>query len=482
MAANFLHGVETINIDKGPRPVRLVKTAVIGLIGTAAAGAVNTPILVASDKDFAQFGENIANSSILSALDAVYDQKGTVCIVINVCDPAVHKTTITTENTTVALDGTFALPHGAVSAVTIKSSAATPVTYTLGTDYTIDLATGKGKRLSTGNIPASTAATATVLKADYTYVDPTLVSATDIIGGIVAATGARTGMKAFKDSYQMFGFYPKVLIAPQFASLNSVSAELLVQANALRAIAFLDAPAGITPSAAITGRGPLGTINFNTSNRRAVLCYPHVKVYDPRTNSEVLQAPSARLAGALTHRDQEDGYWWSLSNLEIQGITGLERMITAELSDPNCEANLLNEVGITTFFNSFGTGIRSWGNRSAAWPTDTHPKNFVNVQRVSDIIAESLELNTLQYNDRPLDNPLIDSIVESGNTFMRKLKGDGAIIDGRVWFEPSRNSATELAAGHAIYSYDFMPPTPMERVTYEASVNTGYLASLGRSN
>ena len=29
MAANFLHGVETIEIEKGPRPIRTVKSAVV---------------------------------------------------------------------------------------------------------------------------------------------------------------------------------------------------------------------------------------------------------------------------------------------------------------------------------------------------------------------------------------------------------------------------------------------------------------------
>lgn len=37
MAANYLHGVETIEIETGPRPVKAVKSAVIGLIGTALA-------------------------------------------------------------------------------------------------------------------------------------------------------------------------------------------------------------------------------------------------------------------------------------------------------------------------------------------------------------------------------------------------------------------------------------------------------------
>ena len=32
---SFLHGVEVIEIDTGPRPIQTVRSAVIGLIGTA---------------------------------------------------------------------------------------------------------------------------------------------------------------------------------------------------------------------------------------------------------------------------------------------------------------------------------------------------------------------------------------------------------------------------------------------------------------
>ena len=35
MPASFLHGVETIEITKGARTIQTVKTAVIGIIGTA---------------------------------------------------------------------------------------------------------------------------------------------------------------------------------------------------------------------------------------------------------------------------------------------------------------------------------------------------------------------------------------------------------------------------------------------------------------
>ena len=62
MPANFLHGVETIEIKKGARPIRTVKTAVIGLVGTAPIATVgadyktiNKPVLITNDKDAALY-------------------------------------------------------------------------------------------------------------------------------------------------------------------------------------------------------------------------------------------------------------------------------------------------------------------------------------------------------------------------------------------------------------------------------------------
>ncbi|MDR2452336.1 MAG: phage tail sheath subtilisin-like domain-containing protein [Candidatus Accumulibacter sp.] len=477
MAANFLHGAETIFIDSGPRPVTLVKTAVIGLIGTAAAGAVNEPILVTNESDFAQFGEDLPNSTIRKALERIYKQKGTVCIVLNVLDPAVHQTLVNGEIVPLDLDGSFKLAHAAVQSVTVTDMDGDP-SYVENQDYTIDLATGQGARIATGSIPASTVNTPAQIKVAYAWANPSLVQPSEIIGTIDAA-GRRRGLKAFRDSYQLFGYYPKILVAPVFSTLNSVSAELIVTAESIRAFCFISAPIGTTVQQAITGRGPLGAINFNTSSRRVGLCFPHVKDYDTATDTETLADLATYAAGALSRKDQENGYWWSPSNTELLGVTGMETPIDAMINDANCEANLLNEAGIITVFNSFGTGIRLWGNRSAAFPSETHPKNFINVQRVADVIAESLEYYTLQYIDRPLNQALIDAIVESGNAFLRKLKADDAILDGKCWYDPAQNEATELAAGHVTFTYDFMPPTPSERVTYRSVVNLDYLKQLG---
>ena len=397
MPANFLHGVETIEINDGPRPVRLVKSSVVGLIGTAGSGPVNQNVLVTKYGDIAQFG---TEGTIARELKRLFDQKPTVVIVRNVFDPAAP-------------------------------------------DADIDTVT-----------PAQ------------------------IIGGVDGVTGARTGMYGWRDAFQQFGFNPKILIAPGFSSVSAVSANLIVQAEAMRAVAFVDAPIGVTVPQAIAGRGVAGAINFNTSSDRVGLCYPHVKYYDTVAAAEVNGPLSTVVAGAWSRRDQDNGYWWSGSNIELLGITGVERPIEFSLNDPNCEANLLNEAGIITVANSFGTGIRAWGNRSAAWPTVTHQKNFLNVRRTADIIGESLELATLQFLDQPLDNARIDDILETGRRFLRHQVANGAIQDGNVWLDPELNTAETLASGHLLPSYDFAPYSPLERVSYQARINTEYLRQL----
>lgn len=408
MPANFLHGVETIEIDKGPRPIRTVKTAVVGLIGTAPSGPVNTPTIVLSAKDAAQFGDIAAASSaghtIPQALDAIFDHGAGTVIVVNVFDPATH--TVTGE------------------------SGKTPI------------------------------------------------AASHIIGSVSAA-GSRTGLKALEDTYNLFGFNAKLLIAPVYASLASVTAELIAMAAKLRAMAIVDAPAGITVQQAIQGRGPSGTINFNTSSERAILCYPHLKVYDPRTNADRLEPMSPRLAGLICATDTERGYWWSPSNQEFRGIVGTEWPITARVNDPQSEANLLNENGIVTVFNSFGTGFRAWGNRSAAWPAVSHPKNFINVRRTADVLHESVEYAMLQFIDRPINDALIDDIKGSVNAFIRTLIGRGALIDGACSYDPAKNPPTEIAAGHLTFDIAFMPPTPAERISFESFIDIGLLARLG---
>ncbi|OLZ66765.1 phage tail sheath subtilisin-like domain-containing protein, partial [Chromobacterium violaceum] len=310
MAANYLHGVETIEVERGPRPVRTVKSAVIGLIGTAPAGPVNATTLTLSEKDAAAFGPQLPGFTIPQALTAIYDHGAGTVVVINVLDPTsqAHKSTIPEEAITLDLATDSArLKYPAVANVVVKSADGA-TTHVAGQDYALDASYGKITRLKTGKIAAGAN-----LKVSYDYADPSKVTAADIIGAAANAAGNRTGLKALQDTYNKFGFFAKLLIAPGFCTQNTVAAEMAAMADKLDAIAYVDAPIGTAFADALAGRGPAGTINFNTSSDRVRLCYPHVMVADG--NGGLRYEPlSSRAAGLRAKVDNDKGFWWSSSN------------------------------------------------------------------------------------------------------------------------------------------------------------------------
>ena len=89
MAEHFLHGVEVIELDGGARPISSVASSVIGLIGTAPKGPVNTPTLILGSRAEAVkiFGEDTEGYTIPAALDGIFDQAGAIVVVVNVADP-----------------------------------------------------------------------------------------------------------------------------------------------------------------------------------------------------------------------------------------------------------------------------------------------------------------------------------------------------------------------------------------------------------
>lgn len=469
--ASYLHGVETIVLKKGPVPVQVVKSAVIGLVGIAPQGPLNEPTLVQSDTDALQFGSPLPGFSIPQALKQIFAQGAGTVVVVNVFDAANHTTQVTDESKTIA-NGKLKLGAAPIGAVTVNDNTGNPSSLVEGTDYSID---------EYGNFTAlsSSAANGTVLKFTYKKLNAAAITASVINGTYTANTGARTGLQCLDVVKNTFGFNPKILITPNYSSLNTVAAELLVKASAYRATALLDAPYGTSVSNAIAGRGLASTINFKTSDKRAYLLYPYLKAYDVATDSNQDFPYSAFMAGVIAATDLQDGYWYSPSNREIKGIVGAERNISAGNNDANSDANLLNAAGITTIFNTFGSGLRTWGNRNASYPTNTAPDNFINVQRTADVVHESMENAVFQYTDQPITSALIDAIRETGNAFIRTLIQRGALTVGsRVEFPKNLNTPTELAAGQLTYDLIFMPPPPAERITLRSFIDLSLLKNL----
>ena len=403
MPEQFLHGVEVIELNDGARPIQTVKSSVIGLVGTAPQGPVNTPTLILGSRAKAVeiFGANDdANKdyTIPKALDGIFDQAGAMVVVINVADPS------------------------------------------------------NPAHLTTGSL------------------DPANITSADVVGGVDETTGGYKGVHALLAANSDLGVTPRILISPGFThdmpsgNANPVVSELLGIAENLRAVIIADLP-NTNDTDAIDYVGDFGSA-------RVYGVYPWVKVLDS-LGAIVEEPSSARVAGLIVKSDNERGFWWSPSNLVINGIVGISKPIDFVLGDVNSKANYLNENNIATIIQE--SGFRLWGNRTLS----ADPKwAFLQARRTADMINDSLLKAHLWAVDRNITKTYIEDVLEGVNNYLRHLKSIGAIIGGTAFADPELNTPDQIAQGKVSFDFDFTPPYPAEHITFRSKMSDQYLEEI----
>ena len=466
----YLHGVEVIQVSAGAKPVTVVTSAIIALISVAPFGNSNELILVQNEEQAAQFGIAHPLNYMRRNLSQIFAQGSATVVCVNVFDPSNHVEAITNDQQGVRggkirLAGLY-LQDGSLE---ITTTGGSPVTLVDGTDYEYNPDTQVVTILNNSAYPDTT-----LLKCEYNSVtsDLTDISDSEIIG-TVSGSGVRTGLKLLDSCESRFGFVPRIIISPWFSERPAVATEMIARATYNRSHAIIDAKKGASVSDVLIGRGSTaGDVkNFYTSSKRAILAYLWVREALPYVldNAEGELVPmSAFLAGAMAVKDNTRGFWYSVDNTPILGIIGAENVLTFKLGDPNTETNLVNGAGITTIATRYGSGFVFWGGRSAAFPTNTDIDNFVCVRRAADIIEDSLQQASAQFIGQPLNKALRDDIRATGNAFLRTLQAQGAIIDGDVKDLDADNPDTELAQGRLVLRVSFLPPAPLERLTYKS--------------
>lgn len=455
----FHHGSETERVNGGSVPVFVVDSAITGIVGTAPMGAVNELTVCLTKKDFARFGTILGQGFTLpDAFDILSRYASGKVYVVNVLDPAKHRTEVRDEVLT--LDQTTLTARTQKQGLLSLNLTAEGHTLNEGQDYQVDMQTGE---ITFKTLHAE-------LKATYVYADPTKVTEDDIKGGVDSLTGKRKGFELLRDGFNLYGADAKILICPEFDKTASCAAALATLADQMHAKAYIQLPQGTSLSKAIQGRGPLGTINASASNENVRHFFP----YAIGSNNS-LESLATHAAGLRMLIDVEKGYWFSTSNKELKGVIGMEIPLTARVDDKQSETNLLNAVGITTIFNSFGTGFRLWGNRSSNFPTVTHISNFEVASRTGDIIDESIRQAELQYIDLPIDDALLDSFIETLDTFLRSQK---SLVGYSVGLDHEYDLVDAFSRGQIPLIYDYTPKIPGERISNKSVMTRKYLANL----
>jgi hypothetical protein len=474
--SGYRHGVYVTEVPTSLLPPRRVSNAVPFVVGTAPVhlldetGPVNDIRLCYSYKEAVETFGYSADWAAYTLCEFVYAFFGLYnvapIVAVNVFDPAVHKTDVTSEAATFANDlATLAHP-GLVAAPTVKSND-DATTYIENTDYTVNRSLGRLTRLAAGSIPANGA-----VKVTYTYGDPSKVTDDDIIGGVDAATGKLTGLELANQVFPRFGIVPGCLAAPGWSDNVETAAVMAAKASNLnshfKCLALVDLPASVTKY----NDAPAYKTTNGLTDELMILTWPKVKL---GTDEYWL---SSHLAGLMAQVDggNEDIPYESPSNkrLQINAVVagGVEVWLGPE------EANYLNGQGIVTALN-FVSGWTLWGNRTAAYPGVTDVKDvFIPIRRMFNWMATTLVLTAWQKVDYPIKRRLIETIRDSFNVWLNGLAAREYILGGRVEFLEDENPVTDLMDGIIRFHVYVTPPSPAEEITFLVEYDPSYIKSL----
>lgn len=285
----------------------------------------------------------------------------------------------------------------------------------------------------------------------------------NVIGG-TDAQGQYTGMKALLAA-QSSGprVKPRIIGAPGLENA-AVVAELATIAQQLRGFAYASDLASETIEEAAAFRETFG-------QRELMIIWPELMRFDTVAEKETARAASAFALGLRAKLDNEIGWHKTLSNIAINGVTGMSRDVFWDLQDPATDAGYLNEKDITTIVNS--NGFRFWGSRTCAGPQDQFA--FENYTRTAQVLADTMAEGHMWAVDAPMHPSLVKDIINGINAKFRELKSLGYIIDGEAWFDEEPNTAEVLQSGKLYIDYDYTPVPPLENLMFRQRITNRYL-------
>ena len=192
----------------------------------------------------------------------------------------------------------------------------------------------------------------------------------------------------------------------------------------------------------------------------------------PGTNSEFDGDIVARALGLRAQIDERVGWHKTISNVPLVGVTGLDRDVSFDLTDPSTDAGVLNDGEITTIIRQ--TGFRLWGNRTTADPLTNPSFVFESAVRTSHALQEIVGQIVSPFIDQPITSGLIKDLLETGNARFRQLAVQGVIQGAEMFFDPDQNSAQELAAGRPRFRIQFTPVAPLENPNVDLVITDFY--------
>lgn len=285
----------------------------------------------------------------------------------------------------------------------------------------------------------------------------------NVIG--TAEGGKYTGLKALRRAKAVTGYTPKILGCPELDS-QDVLTELVGVAQATRA--FVYGSAGGNPD--IT---EVGNYRKNFGQRELMLIDNEFMAFDPTTKKTETAATIARILGARAKLDKNVGWHKSISNTEINGVSGLKFARSFDLLDKNCDANTINNKDVTTLIRE--DGFRVWGNRTCS---NDSMMAFEIATRTAQIIQETIAYAFMWALDKRLHPSMMEDIIIAINAKLAQYVNKGYILGARVFIDKTLNTSETVQAGQFTISYEFTWVPPLENMVLNQHVTDTFFVNL----
>lgn len=396
-------------------------------------------------------------------------------IAVNVLDPAKHKKTA--ETVTVTLDaktGSATIEETGIIPSTIELSQSAGTTYVAGSDFVTSFD-------SDGNLVITSltdddefkCATAEALTFSAEKLDPSKVTADEIVGG-VDVSGNRSGFELVDECFPRFRLVPGILLAPGFSDSASVAAVMAAKTTSIntvfKAICVVDVPTDSVKS--YTNVAEWKNSN-NIVDPNQIVCWPMIaldgELYHLSTQLSVLMP--------TVDATKEDVPYVSPSNKNLQMTATVLADGTEVIIDPTNGA-YLNSQGIVTAMNFIG-GWVAWGSQTACYPANTDVKDsIIPIRRMFAWVANTLTQTYWQKVDEPTNRRQIDTVVDSVNVWLNGLVAAGALLGGYIEFREQDNPTTSLMEGITKFKIHMTPPSPNREIIFEQEYDVKALEAL----
>ncbi len=324
-----------------------------------------------------------------------------------------------------------------------------------------------GKAGTTGTLAASLQAIADQTKPVTVVVrvatGATPEETTSNLIGTTTETGKYTGMKALLAAKGRLKVTPRILGVPGLDSLP-VATALVSIGQQLRAFVYVSGSGCKTKEEAVAYRENFGA-------REVMVIWPDFEQWSTVSNGTVPAPAVARALGLRAKIDQEIGWHKTISNVPVNGVTGITADVFWDLQNPATDANYLNSNEVTTLINA--DGFRFWGSRTC---TEDPLFAFENYTRTAQVLADTMAEAHMWAIDKPMHPSLIRDMLEGINAKFRELVAGGYLIGGSAWYDEQANTETTLKAGKLYIDYDYTPVPPLEDLSLRQRITDRYLA------